>query len=102
MAETRYVSTKAGRRVLTEDSTGDTTFTPSRTDDFMRFTGTVTVTLPASSRYLNHEFTIKNVGTEIITVDVDDDGTIDDETSIILLRMDSRTVIYDGTEWWIK
>jgi hypothetical protein len=60
------------------------------------------VTLPTASDVENKIFNVKNRSeTDQAIVDVIGGGTIDKETSQIILALDNLKVVSDGTEYWI-
>lgn len=75
--------------------------TATTEDQVLLCTGTLTVTLPASSGATGFNIYIKNVGSGVITVDGDSSETIDGSTSISILASESRHLFCDGSEWWI-
>jgi len=64
--------------------------------------GTFTVTLPPAAQFPDSDYTVKNIGTGVITVEGDGSETIDSELNVILNRFgETLRVISDGTEWHI-
>lgn len=63
--------------------------------------GTFTVTLPAASSGTNQLFTVKNIGTGVITVEASS-GDIDGASSFVnSLELQSNSFVSDGTNYWI-
>ena len=92
------LSVYGGLQVTTKSAT----YTATDDDDFIRCTGTWTLTLPAAADRTGKVFRIKNIGAGTITVDGDGAETIDDAANVSMAaQYDSITVVSDGTEWWI-
>jgi hypothetical protein len=60
---------------------------------------TFTVTLPTAIGIGGREYTIKNSGSGVITVDGDGAETIDGSATRTLNQYDSLTIVSDGTNW---
>ena len=66
--------------------------------------GAFTVTLPAAADNTGKLFYFKNIssGGNAVTIDGNGAETIDDAATLILSSpYDARTLVCDGTEWWI-
>lgn len=78
------------------------TYTVVFSDDIICVTsGTFTVTLPTAVGCRGSKFTIKNMGTGVVTVDGDGSETIDGIASQQLTQWDSMDVVSDGANWFI-
>ena len=60
-----------------------------------------TVTLPTAVGIQGKEYTVKNSGSGVITVDGDGTETIDDDLTQSLNQYDSLTIVSDNTNWII-
>jgi hypothetical protein len=79
-------------------------YTVATSDDVVLCNSTTdfTLTLPAASGNSGVLFRIKNINTNIVTVDGDGSETIDGATDLSLSdQYESVTVVCDGTEWWV-
>jgi hypothetical protein len=64
--------------------------------------GTFTLTLPATSNLTGKLYHIKNIGTGIITVDGNNNETIDGGLiAVIENQYESITIVSDGSNWYI-
>ena len=78
------------------------TYTATANDDVIICDGTFPVTLPALSGITGKIYTIKNVGTGVITVDGDGAETIDGfTTQVISNQYDAIKIIAGASEWHI-
>lgn len=73
----------------------------SASNDVLLVNGTYTATLPTAAGITGKVFTIKNIGTGVVTVDGDGSETIDSSTTVTLDPEEAIKVVSDGTEWWI-
>lgn len=80
----------------------NTTAGDSTTTDYVYLcTGTITVTLPTAVGNSNL-YTIKNVGTGVVTVDTTGGETIDDDLTVVMpVRYTSVDIISNDTSWKI-
>lgn len=78
------------------------TYTATANDDVITCTGTKTITLPASSGLSGKVFTIKNIGTGVITVDGNGAETIDGASAYVIRTTYSGIrIISDNSGWLI-
>ncbi|KPA13942.1 conserved hypothetical protein, secreted [Candidatus Magnetomorum sp. HK-1] len=69
-------------------------------DDVLMVQGSITMTLPLSSSNTGKVFTLKNVGTDVITVNASGADTIDGKTTLTLPdQYGWLSVISDGNSW---
>lgn len=89
----------AARRVKNVATASSGPVTLGATDHIhIATSGTYTVSLPAVGT-TGAEYTVKNAGSGVVTVDADSSETIDGALSVDLNQYDSITVIDNGTEW---
>lgn len=87
----------------TQTITGAHTATAADHDVTFICTGTFTFTLPAVADVPDgYSLTILNKGLGVITVDGDGAETINGSTTIPVNAAESRELISDATEWWVK
>ena len=86
-------------RSINNISTATTAAAASTTDYVYLISGTTTLTLPTAVGNTNR-YTLKNVGTNIVTINTTSSQTIDGSTSITMsVRYTALDVISDGTNW---
>lgn len=79
-----------------------TTYAMDNTDDYVIATsGTFTVTLPQAALSNSKHYTIKNIGSGVVTVAAYGSETVDKNATFTLNQYDSVTVFSDLTEWYI-
>ena len=72
-------------------------------DDFVAVTGTTTVTLPTSVGVSGQIYTIKNIGTAIVTIATTSSQTIDGVTTYVIRTTNSGVqIISDNANWLVK
>jgi hypothetical protein len=80
-----------------------TTYTVLATDSFLTGSGTFTFTLPTAVGTTGKPYTIKNIGTGIITIACNGAQTIDGvATYVIRTTNNGVTIISDGSNWQVK
>jgi hypothetical protein len=78
------------------------TYSVTEFDHIILANGTFTVTLPSvAEAETGREFTVKNTGTGLVTVDPSGSETIDGSTLQPLSQYESLTIINTGTDWAI-
>jgi len=101
-----YTSAQVETRLITkEDSKSITSqiiaYSATSADGYILCSAS-NVTLPSATGLNKKVFHIKNRSeTTMSTVDVIDGGTIDKESSQVILALDNLQVVSDGTEYWI-
>jgi hypothetical protein len=80
-------------------TTQTTTYNILVTDDLIRCNGTFTVALPAATG-TGKPYTIKNVGSGLITIDGNGSDTIDGSLTQSLLSLESLTLVDSATGVW--
>jgi|WetSurSiteA1Bulk_404760.scaffolds.fasta_scaffold00002_74 hypothetical protein len=84
-------------------STKTTTYQITTSDSTILANGTFDVTLPTAAGIPGRVFTIKNIGTGMITVKTTGGQNIDGESDMVIsARYNSLSVISDGSNWFIK
>lgn len=79
-----------------------TTYTVKAYDRYVMCSGTFTVTLPAAASSKNKIYTIKNIGTGVITVDANASETIDGSLTVVMpTRYQAIEIVCDGSNWHI-
>lgn len=96
----RFDGTINGLKPYTAYSSGPQTLTDAQ-EVINCTSGTFTVNLPTASGITGRQFTIKNSGAGVITVDASSTETIDGSLTWTLNNLESITVIADGTSNWI-
>lgn len=77
-------------------------YTAVSEDNVILCDGTLTITLPLAASVTNHEITIKNIGTGVVTVDGNGTETIDgDLIQLLEIQYHSITLVSNGTSWFV-
>jgi trimeric autotransporter adhesin len=101
LAGQQVTSGSAIVRSVNSISTATTAGAATLTDYVYLVTGTTTLTLPAASGNSNL-YTVKNTGTNTITINTTSSQTIDGSTSITLpVANSSVSLISDGSNWFV-
>lgn len=70
-------------------------------DNVVIANGTFTVSLPAGPETTGRRYTVKNIGSGVITVDPIGTATIENAATYTLVAAQSVDVVSDGTNYWI-
>lgn len=92
------------KKIVTIDD-GDSPYTALVSDVIIicdTSAGAIIINLYEPGFKIGKPLTIKNIGTNTVTVNaVGETAEIDDETSQILNQYDALKIVSDGTEWWV-
>jgi len=95
---TQHLHGEAQQGAVRTVTTGVNTVSPTDGTIFANGTG-ITVRLPAGTDLGGYKFTVKNIGTDPVTVDASG-GTVEGSGSVILAASESAALTSDGTNWW--
>ena len=85
-----------------DEITTATTLTGDHTIIIANATSDIIITLPAATSHTDRIYTIKNIGTNKVTIDANSTEKIDGEETIVLnLQYSYVTIVCDGDEWFI-
>jgi len=94
---TAFRSITSGGHIVNNTNQSSTIQT---SNDVLLVQGNITMTVPLSQNNTGKVFTLKNVGTEVVSVEVSGSDTIDGQTSLTLSNQyDWLSVISDGNTW---
>ena len=82
--------------------TVDGAYGVNQSNDYLMCNGTFTITLPAAADNMGKLLNIKNIGTGTITVDPNENETIDGDLTIAIdTQYECISIISDGSNWFI-
>lgn len=88
-------------RIMTNMKTVTSAFTATADEATILANGTFTVTLPTAVGIRGKTYTVKNIGTGVITVEPDGSETIDTCANFVLSQHETIRIQSDNANWWI-
>ena len=77
-------------------------YTLGSSDSTVLVTGTTTITLPTAMGVAGLQYTVKNIGSSVVTIVTTSGQTIDGAASLALVsQYEAATVQSDGSNWWV-